>query len=595
MDSLENADQTNLESLPWHILIEHIGLQRVNKVLDTRIGGIFKELQGLISLPISDLTLVVRIKENEEEWKPARDQFGRTVLHLAALSGNTKLVRCLVLAGAELNARDGIHQTALTLSLHRNHVSTAKFLVEIGCNVCEEFYKETASPLEVAKLKKMELLVSIIESRQKYEASVTDFLTTEFAKIFRDQPQPLLHPRNEETENMNDTTSSSTPVNYARNLNINVGDQKNTVTIQGCANRCPDQFGCHTPGAGDFHNRGYVNECLARFAGQGGFWHVVEHVLKRPTVNPQSFRKKFKDNNYNNNEEALADYEDGISIAMLKSFQGSPFFPSQFELDRCYEENKSHNAILLSKFNEWLQSVQSDRVAAYHTNLAHNLLPVRRWYKESIRHGNGKAVEAVWMMCPAIYAQTGKFNYRDESFSHIVNFSCKWPIAYRLMYRQNRTVNVEGSSGRQLAGDEWVEEHLVRPVKTYAKAQTSFSVLEMMSCSSNILEMNKKLYTCKEGFDIHRTKKHRTPPSLYDQLMVAQFALREEWFLEKKRSDVMKYPWGDKKVKEGETVAEKYIDPLEKGEEKAESEFKSFLHRKYPNDVDSGEKPGNPA
>ena len=53
------------------------------------------------------------------------------------------------------------------------------------------------------------------------------------------------------------------------------------------------------PGAGDFHNRGYVNECLARFAGQGGFWHVVEKVLRRPTVNPQSFKKKFKDNNFN--------------------------------------------------------------------------------------------------------------------------------------------------------------------------------------------------------------------------------------------------------------------------------------------------------
>jgi hypothetical protein len=76
------------------------------------------------------------------------------------------------------------------------------------------------------------------------------------------------------------------------------------------------------------------------------------------------------------------------------------------------------------------------------------------------------------MICPAIYTQAGKFTYRDESFSHIVNFSCKWPLAYRLMYRQNRTVNVEGRVGTQLAGDEWVEEHLVRPVKTYVKAQS---------------------------------------------------------------------------------------------------------------------------
>ena len=139
----------------------------------------------------------------------------------------------------------------------------------------------------------------------------------------------------------------------------------------------------------------------------------------------------------------------------------------------------------------------------------------------------------------------------------------------------------------KLAGDEWVEEHLVRPVKTYAKAQTSFSVLEMMSCSSNILERNKKLYTNREAFDIHQTRKHKTPSSLYDQLMVARFALREDWFEEMGRMKVLKYPWGDKKVKEDEAVVEKYIDPLTKGDKKAESEFQSFIHRKYLNEVDN--------
>ena len=52
-------------------------------------------------------------------------------------------------------------------------------------------------------------------------------------------------------------------------------------------------------------SRGYVNESIARIAGQGGFWHVTEHIMKRPTVNPTSFKNKFKVNNYGNNEEAL--------------------------------------------------------------------------------------------------------------------------------------------------------------------------------------------------------------------------------------------------------------------------------------------------
>ena len=424
MSNLENANKAELESLSWDILFANIGLPLVNDVLDARMSGLFSKLQELTSLAFTSSALVTGLKERQGEWQPAKDQYERTVLHLAALHGNTKLVRCLVLSGAHINAKDGIHQTPLTLSLHKNHINTAKFLLEIGANVSEIFFKETASPLEIAKVKNLDILVAMIENRQQYEKDVNDYLALEFQQIFENSHY---HSQAEACEDMdvsNKSSSTKTP-NYARILNINVGDQKNTVTIQGCANRCPDQYGCHTPGAGDFHNRGYVNECLARFAGQGGFWHVVENVLRRPTVNPQSFKKKFKDNNYNSNEEALADYEDGISIAMLKAFQASSCFPTQAELDECYGVNKSHNAILLQKFHDWLQIIQTDKMAHYHMNLANQILPIRRWYKESIRHGNGKAVEAIWMICPAIYAQTGKFNYRDESFSHIVNFSCK--------------------------------------------------------------------------------------------------------------------------------------------------------------------------
>ena len=255
------------------------------------------------------------MKERREERHPAKDQYQRTVLYLAALNRNSKLARCLVLSGAHVNAKDGIHQTSLTLLLHKNHINMAKFLLETGANVSEIFFKETACPLEIAKVKNMDIIVAMIENIQQYEREVTNFPTSEFQQIFENSH---CHSQAEARDDMDITNQSSSTetTNYARNLNINVGDQKNTVTIQGCANRCPDQYGCHTPGAGDFHNHGYVNECLEKFAEQGVFWHMVEKVLRQPTVNPQSFKKKFKDNNYNNNKKALADYEDGISIAM---------------------------------------------------------------------------------------------------------------------------------------------------------------------------------------------------------------------------------------------------------------------------------------
>ena len=57
----------------------------------------------------------------------------------------------------------------------------------------------------------------------------------------------------------------------------------------------------------------------------------------------------------------------------------------------------------------------------------------------------------------SLYCQMDKINYRDEAFTHTVNAIAKWPRAYPLVCQRNRTVNLEGKPGQQLAGDEWVE------------------------------------------------------------------------------------------------------------------------------------------
>ncbi len=70
--------------------------------------------------------------------------------------------------------------------------------------------------------------------------------------------------------------------------------------------------------------------------------------MKRPTVNPASFKNKFKLNNYNNNEEALLDFDDGMSVALVKTFEESTFSPSD-ELGNCLKIDDSHNEILPKK------------------------------------------------------------------------------------------------------------------------------------------------------------------------------------------------------------------------------------------------------
>ena len=562
---------SEFSSYSWEVLRGKIGLEGANKELDERIKDIYNKLHDITSVS-SNLTLFKKLQELKPLWLPAIDQYERTVLHLVALNGNTKLACALVNAGALINEKDGIGQSALTLALHKEHHNTARKLIECGASVNEIFYKNTIAPIEIARVKDNNTLVTQIENKLKGGQEIISKVGSLFKACANSK------------ESVAEKKASCQK--HSRFLD-NIGDQKNTTTIQSCANRCPDVYGCHTPGGGDFHNRAYINESVARIAGQGGFWYTAEHVLKRPTVNPTSFGKnKFKENNYNNNEEALLDYKDGVSIAMIKAFEATEFFPTEYELEDCLHRTLSHKDILLKKFSEWNStSCLEEEQFHYHSNIVNELIPITRWYKESVRYGNGIAIEGVWMLCPALYCAVGKTNYKDEAFTHVVNSIAKWPIAYRKMYQQNRTINLDGSKGRQLAGDEWVEEYLVRPVKQYASAQSSFAMVELMSCSTNLLEMNREMYKNCEAFDVHRMSKHKTPQSVYDQLKVAQFATKENWFSNEGRKHVIKYQWGDKQFEAGATVVPKYIRAYQNGCQKAEKEFPGFLQHKFPSDM----------
>ena len=160
-------------------------------------------------------------------------------------------------------------------------MSTAKYLIESGTSVDKQFYKGTIPPPDISRMKQNEVLTELISKRTEEESSYIDYVSSFY-------PMDMVESSEITDESVEDTKGKE---NFARILNINVGDQKNTVSIQTCANRCPDLYGCHSPGGGDFHNCGYVNGSIARVAGPGGFWDVVETVMKRPIVNATSFKK----------------------------------------------------------------------------------------------------------------------------------------------------------------------------------------------------------------------------------------------------------------------------------------------------------------
>ena len=125
-------------------------------------------------------------------------------------------------------------------------------------------------------------------------------------------------------------------------------------------------------------------------------------------------------------------------------------------------KNKSHNEVLLRKLNNWIQEQSDkDKQFEYQSQIVNDLMPIT---------GNGMAIEVVWMTLPALYIQVGKTNYKDEAFTQFVNSIAKWPVAYRKMFQMNKTINLDGKKGRQLAGDKWVEDYLVHPIKQFASA-----------------------------------------------------------------------------------------------------------------------------
>jgi hypothetical protein len=74
----------NLKTANWSDLIQHIGYRKVNKELDRRVDGILHSLQDLASLVTSDRCLVARISALRDTWLSARDQYERSILHIAA-------------------------------------------------------------------------------------------------------------------------------------------------------------------------------------------------------------------------------------------------------------------------------------------------------------------------------------------------------------------------------------------------------------------------------------------------------------------------------------------------------------------------------
>lgn len=90
--------------------------------------------------PVDTITLLLLTQEGNQDatefllsLKPKleqRNHYGRTALHLAALSGHLNIARSLILWGAETNPRDNYSMTPLQLAMQKRHTDIIQLLIQ---------------------------------------------------------------------------------------------------------------------------------------------------------------------------------------------------------------------------------------------------------------------------------------------------------------------------------------------------------------------------------------------------------------------------------------------------------------------------------
>ena len=246
-----------------------------------------------------------------------------------------------------------------------------------------------------------------------------------------------------------------------------VGDQETCKLLRSTKNRSQEAYQWVAEVPGDLHTKGYLCEAVYKAQKSGAFMYIVNKVMKRPKLTEEAFRtRKFQQQNLSRIQEAVRDGGMAIGLAAVHNFKKSHEFPGKEELEKHIHLHDNHNELLLKSFKKWLSSsAESDPSFAYTIQIVNLFGPFLEGMNTMIRNGQGKTREAIWKILLPIFAQLQFRNYWTEALVHVVNFTAVWPIAFGKMMRQNCSISLAGKEGHDLAMDEFVEEHLVRPLK----------------------------------------------------------------------------------------------------------------------------------
>ncbi len=402
------------------------------------------------------------------------DHLGRSILHYAVEYNNIPLVKTLISCGLNINVQEGCGATPLSIAvLNRNSVM-CESLVQNFASFSGPLFAGMPSPIEMAE--NMELIdgdiLELFQCQEKEDDDI-DNIINDGSNFCSDVLM--------ETSSNDGDGDDTVCVAFDRSAHVQcptaiVGDQGTCKILRSAKNRSQEAFKWVAEVPGDLHTKGYLCEAAYKAQKLGVFMHVVNKVMKRPKVTDEAFRaRKFQQQNLQRIQEATRDGAMAIGLAAVQNFKMSEEFPSQEDFDEQLTLSGNHNDILLKSFKQWLSKcAEQDPSFAYTMQMIDLFAPLLEGMNDVIRNGLGTTREAIWKILLPIFAQLQFRNYWTEALVHVVNFTAVWPIAFREMMKRNCSISLSGKEGHDLAMDEFVEEHLVKPLKSYVTGKCWF-------------------------------------------------------------------------------------------------------------------------
>ena len=425
--------------------------------VNAKMMTVFKELKANVNSFKTMKERVAFLKSRSDVWDAMRDEYERSMLHIAVEQKELTVVECLLVCGAQVNEPEGCGATPLMLAVCNCHELMCKLLISYGARATGTFKGLIPSPLHMAIKMENQAIVDLMMRHQEFLESIKEKVRQ---SISLPESESTNLTSNLTNESINDSDAESLTNNMdMRKHCITVGDNKTTSNIRSVVRRAPHEYGSFIACPGGFHMTAYVMECVARQIGPGGFYYVIRMLLNRVKVTPSSFKDIFKQGNFQRNFDALNDYYWGALIAMAKKFAETKNFPPKSVIENAVKQDGNANRIILKSFKDWLGNGdhKNDEVFKYMVEFVCVLGPLMLLFHDSIRHGNGQLHEACYFYMLQLFCAMRKINYKDEIFSHIINFSGEWPLAIREMYRRNMSISMNGRQGHNVAIDEYVE------------------------------------------------------------------------------------------------------------------------------------------